>query len=522
MTAASLLPLSSDELAYYESLIPFANAQELDRIQACLTGQEKQETGPRTNLYDFTREAWSSIEPNPFSDNWHIGLICEHLQAVSEGQIAKLLVNIPPGCSKSLLTSVFWPAWEWTFAAHIRWAFASYDQRLATRDSVKTRALICSSWYRERWASSFSLSKDQDQKTYFENNRGGYRLATSVRGHVMGEHPHRKVIDDPMDMQAAESEAERQAVHDWFDLAWSSRGVALDATNVIIAQRLHEDDEPGRAKKEGDWVEIMLPMRYESDRAMKKTVVGGFDPRTEEGQLLDKDRFPEEKVAELEKRLGPYGIAGQLQQNPIARHGGLFERGWFEIVNSVPADLKFVRYWDMAATKPKPGSDPDYAVGLKIGKAVKSGIFYIVDVRRTRSSPQGVQALVEQTAAVDGKEVAIWMEQEPGSSGKIVIDDYVRILAGYCFKGDRVTGDKITRAGPLSSQAQAGNVKLLSGPWNQVFLDEIEIFPQGKHDDQVDAASGGFGKVAAGRPEFRWYGDGEEKKEESAEPVSAQ
>jgi predicted phage terminase large subunit-like protein len=181
----------------------------------------------------------------------------------------------------------------------------------------------------------------------------------------------------------------------------------------------------------------------------------------------------------------------------ISAKGEMFERGWFEIVDEAPKDAEYIRYWDLASTEvSKEGVDPDYTVGLQMCKS-KEGIYYITSVIRFRKTPRYVEQIVRQTADMDGKGIKIWMEEEPGSSGVGIIDTYRRkILPEFIFKGDKVTGSKINRAMPLASQAEAGNVKLVKGLWNKDFLDEIELFPDGGHDDQVDAASGAFDKLA--------------------------
>jgi predicted phage terminase large subunit-like protein len=177
--------------------------------------------------------------------------------------------------------------------------------------------------------------------------------------------------------------------------------------------------------------------------------------------------------------------------------GAKFNREWFEIVDSAPADCRMVRYWDMAATEAKRGSDPDWTAGVLVG--IKDGITYICDVKRLRGTPQANEALVRQTAELDGKAVPVRMEQEPGSSGVKVIDDYRRrVLLGWDFKGIPSTGSKEVRANPLSSQAEAGNVKLVRGPWITALLDEFDAFPDGSHDDQVDACSGAFAFLSGG------------------------
>ena len=165
--------------------------------------------------------------------------MCAHLQGVSDGGIEQLLMNVPPGASKSLLTSVLWPSWEWTRDPSLRLFFASYDAALSLRDSVKCRALINSRWYQDRWGHKFQITGDEDAKTKFSNDKGGYRMATSVTGHGTGEHPHRVVVDDPQDRKRADSETERENVKNWWKLTMSTRGVTLRARRVVVMQRLH-------------------------------------------------------------------------------------------------------------------------------------------------------------------------------------------------------------------------------------------------------------------------------------------
>jgi len=178
--------------------------------------------------------------------------------------------------------------------------------------------------------------------------------------------------------------------------------------------------------------------------------------------------------------------------------GSKFNREWFEIVDTLPIGCQKVRFWDMAATEPKKGKDPDYTAGCLMGISLTNTI-YIIDMKRTRGTPQANERLVRQTAELDGREVAVRMEQEPGSSGVNTIDNYSRkVLMGWSFKGIRSTGSKEERSNPLSSQAEAGNVKLIRGTWITEFLDEGEAFPVGAHDDQVDAASGAHNQLTLG------------------------
>jgi predicted phage terminase large subunit-like protein len=190
------------------------------------------------------------------------------------------------------------------------------------------------------------------------------------------------------------------------------------------------------------------------------------------------------------REIGSIAYAQEFLNDPSKREGRLFEREWFAIVEKAPVHARRVRYWDLASTAPGPGNrDPDWTVGARV--AEKDGAYWIEDIRRTRTTPAGVEALVRQTAEMDGKGITVYMEQEPGSSGKNTIDHYARrVLKGFAFYGHRTSGSKEVRANPVSAAAEAGNIYLVRGPWINDFLEEAEQFPGGAHDDQIDAVSG--------------------------------
>ncbi len=446
------------------------------------------------SLGDFIRQAWPSADPSEYVHGWHIDAIAEHLEAVTGGEIRRLLINIPPSHMKSPAVSVFWPAWSWIRRPATRWLFASYAQSLSLRDNVRCRRLLESPWYQRNWGDRFRLTSDQNTKIRFDNDQGGHRLATSIDGALTGEGGDIVVVDDPHNVREAESDTVRAAAIAWWDEAMSTRlSDPKTGAFVIIMQRLHEADLAGHVlAKDQEWVHLCLPARYEPDHPY----VWGGDPRAETDQrLLWPERFDAAALGELEVALGSYAAAGQLQQRPAPRAGGMFQRHWFALVGAAPAGARRVRYWDQAASAPAPGRDPDYTVGCKM--ALADGVYYIEDIRRLRGTPSEVEALTRQTAALDGPEVPIWIEQEPGSSGKNNISHYQRrVLVGFTVRGNRQTGPKERRAEPMSAAAEAGNVKLVAADWNAAFLDEIAAFPMGRHDDQADAATGGFNALA--------------------------
>ena len=217
-----------------------------------------------------------------------------------------------------------------------------------------------------------------------------------------------------------------------------------------------------------------------------------FHARTAENPFL-----PENFHSTVRRQYTSTLAAQELEGAFLYAAGRMFNRHWFGTVDTEPALVRKVRAWDLAATPKdeKQAGDPDWTAGVLLGKT-EDGTYYLLDVRRLRGTPQQVQAVVKATAEQDGREVAIVMEQEPGSAGVAVIDYYLRLLAGYNFRGERSTGDKVTRAQPLAAQAEGGRVKIVRGPSNKDFLDEAETFPFGKHDDQVDAASLALAKLA--------------------------
>ena len=213
--------------------------------------------------------------------------------------------------------------------------------------------------------------------------------------------------------------------------------------------------------------------------------------RLRDNPYIDQEEY-EKSLNELDYVTRAQLLYGDWVINPESK---LFQREWFEIVDDYPRENRRVRFWDLAATEPKKGKDPDYTVGCLMTE--RSGVFYVIDVKRVRRSPLGVEKLIRQTAELDGVAVEIFMEQEPGSSGVSEIDRYSReVLKGFCFNGIKTTGSKILRAKPFSSSAEHGNVKLVRGTWNEAFLSELENFPGGAHDDQVDAASGAFEQLS--------------------------
>lgn len=292
--------------------------------------KERERRKCEKSLRAFVEAAWHIIEPGvPFVGGWHVDVLCEHLEAVTRGEITRLLINVPPRTSKSTIVSVMWPCWEWIHEPAHKYLCASYAGTLSTRDNLKARRIIQSEWYRSHWGDRVKLVNDQNQKTRFENDQFGYRLATSVGGSATGEGGSRVVIDDPHSAAEAQSDLMRQTAVDWVRYTMSSRlNTPKKDAIVVVMQRLHEEDVSGYLLSSGGYEHLCLPMRYEYNPdtgKRRKTVLGDYDKRQEPGELLMADRYGEKEVSYLERELGSYGSAGQLQQRPSPAGGGILK-----------------------------------------------------------------------------------------------------------------------------------------------------------------------------------------------------
>lgn len=496
-------------------------------------------TNGRGAFYRYCQQAWAVVEPsNPFLGNWHLEELCDVLETMywtrmkmpgQRPRIQRTVINVPPGTAKSLVVNVLFPTWCWAKNPRFRFLFLSYGAHLTTRDNLRARQLLESSWFQERW--HVRMSDDQDAKTRYNTEQHGWRIASSVRGVGTGEHPDFIIIDDPTSAQQAMSEVERTAANEWFDNTLSSR-LGRNPYFIVIMQRLHEDDLSGHLLKRGGWDHVRWPMRFEKctcpnveplmpdqvcplHKADPDWKPDPRDRRTEPGELLFPALFPEDKVRQLELDLGPYGSAGQLQQRPSPEGGGLFKREWFKFVDIAPTFMRVSRGWDTASTE----GAGDSTAGVKCGeqfedvlipaegykrarKEVRStGRFYLMDPINEKLSPAGVDALIKSTAQRDGKEVAQREEKEGGSAGKAVVDARTLTLKGFNYAGVQISGSKVTRAKPFRAQLEAGNVYLVGTPamWD-AYIRELCGFPAGSHDDYVDATSCAFNSVLLEEP----------------------
>jgi predicted phage terminase large subunit-like protein len=439
------------------------------------------------SLGEFVRQAWPVVEPSTaFVPGWHIDAIIEHLEAVSRGQIRNLLINVPPRHMKSLLVSVFWPAWEWIRWPEQRWLFASYSESLAIRDNVRSRRLIQSAWYQRHWGNCFRFAGDQNEKRKVETDRGGHRIALGTGGAATGEGGDRLVIDDPHNIAHIDSTPVRKGVLDWFDQVWSTRANDPKTTaRVAIMQRSHSDDLAGHILEQGGWEHLCIPAEYEGD--LHQTAIGWQDPREHEGALLWPERFGPPEIAEAKRTLGSFAYAGQYQQRPVPAAGGVWKRAWFQFYRRADLPAKFdtvVASWDCTFKDLKTS---DYVCGQLWGR--KGADFYLLDqVHERLDFPATLQAIRSLNARARQVVNAVLIEDK--ANGSAVISVLKREIAGVIAINPE--GGKESRAAAVAPMMEAGNVVLPMAeetPWVEDALIEFVTFPFAKHDDQVDAAS---------------------------------
>jgi len=478
------------------------------------------------SLAKFISFAWHVLEPGtPYLHNWHIDMIAAHLTAITEGRVVnekvynRLLINIPPGAMKSLLVNVFWPAWEWgpKNMPHLSYLCAAHKvENLSARDSRKMRILVTSQWYQERWGDRVSLARDQNEKLNFENTKGGKRIAAAISS-LTGVRADRVIIDDPHSVDSASSDTQRIGETTTFLEAVPTRlNNPIKSAIVVIMQRLHEDDVSGVIlDKQLGYDHIMLPMRYDPSRAYP-TMLGTFDPREDEGELLFDERFPEDVVDRDEATMGPYAAAGQFQQQPIPRGGGVIKREWWQLWEHerYPGCEYVIAALDTAYTTK---SENDFSAltiwGIFSGGESKA-------IANRMMSPDGeMLSVIKRTYTEEHAKVIMlhaWQERlelhdlvqkvqasmrtynvdklliENKAAGHSVAQEIRRLYGYESFAVQLVDPkgqDKLARLYSVQHLFAEGLVYAPDRSWADMVINQTSTFPKGKHDDLVDTVS---------------------------------
>lgn len=482
----------------------------------------------RRSLSCFVQYFWDTIIQDELEWNWHMTLLCQEIEKVIFNVIAgrtklyDLVINIPPGTTKSTIVSQMAVAWSWIAAlpekgfetehkrhrlrngikkdqpytltgGFLRYISMSYSGTLSLEHADYTRDVIRSEKFKTLFKDEIVLRQDKDQKSNYRNNQKGGRFSTSTRATATGLHAHVILIDDPLNPEQAVSEKDRVTATRVIRGTLSTRKVSKKVTaTILIMQRLDIEDPTKYFLDQGNVRHICLPgecRNYEVKPAyLRKYYIDG---------LLEPNRLSQKELDALRKALGPNGYDAQVGQKPNPRGGQMFETDKFEILAVAPPVTqvkKIVRYWDKAATE----DGGCNTCGVKMA-LMYNGSFVIFDVKKGQWGTVRRERIIRQTAILDGRKPTVWMEQEPGSAGKDSVTFSIKGLAGYKARADKVTGNKETRAIPYADQVNIGNVFLVKGEWNKDFIEEHATAPSGAFKDQWDAASGAFNRLTAGR-----------------------
>lgn len=434
------------------------------------------------DLYFFSRYMFKERRKYKWLHNWHHRIICDALMKIFRGETKRLIINVPPRYSKTELAVINFMAWCFGKVPDSEFIHVSYSATLAANNAFQTRNLVQEVAYK-RVFPDFKLRDDSKAKDDWRTAEGGVCYSQGTGGTITGFGAGKFrdsfggaiIIDDPHKASEARSDTVRKGVIEWFQNTLESRTNSPDTPIIVIMQRLHEEDLAGWLLDGGngeEWEHLEL---------------SAIQP---DGSAL----WPEKHSIEVLNRMelaAPYVFSGQYRQRPSPPAGGFFKPDNIEIVDALPADITHqARAWDLASSE----NEGDFTAGVREAKG-RDGYIYIVDVQHAQLGPDGVEKRIKQTAQMDGKAVAIRLPQDPGQAGKSQAKNFITMLSGFNVKAETVSGDKITRAQPFAAQVNVGNVKMLRGDWNKPFIEELRNFPNGKHDDQVDAASDAFDEV---------------------------
>lgn len=450
----------------------------------------------RSSLGAFTHKTFNTVDPHAqYQHNWHIDLIAEYLKACQNGQIKRLIINIPPRHLKSISVAVAFPAWLLGHNPSEQIMCASYSQELAFKHSLDCRLVMQSDWYKELFPLT-SIVEDQNTKRKFVTTQRGHRIATSVGGTATGEGANYLIVDDPLSAAQGQSEAYRNTANEWFDQTFSTR--LNDKKNgciIVIMQRLHENDLSGHLLAKGGWEHLRLPMIAEEEEILK---MGSVTEIRHVGDYLHKNRIGKEELETIKRELGNYAFSGQYQQKPSPEGGGEFRKEWLEYYENIsPQTLNHYIFVDPANSKHK---DSDYTAAVVIG-AGKDGNIYIVDMIRDKLNVREREDMIfdlhkkykPKSVAYEkyGMQTDIdWLRksmddrnyrfpiQEVG--GRLSKEDRIRRLIPY-FYDKKIYFPRVLYKADYTKNV----VDVVDSFVQQEYL----TFPVGLHDDLLDALS---------------------------------
>lgn len=426
----------------------------------------------------FIGKTLSTIDPGAkFLPNWHIDIIAEYLEAARKAQITRLIINMPPRSLKSVCISVAWPAWLLGHAPASRIIAASYAASLSIKHSLDCRMLLTEPWYKQIFPD-VKLTHDQNEKHKFMTTKRGFRMASSIGASVVGEGGNFLIIDDPISPVQAMNEHWRNHVNNWFDNTFSTRlNDKKTGVIVLVMQRLHSEDLSGYLLAKGGWEHLSLPAVSISPQTYS---FGSVTKKFEAGELLHPQRENLFLIERAKIELGSSAFAAQYQQQPLPDEGGMVKRSWLTRYTTLPIMVEnIVQSWDTAI---KSGAQHDASVCLTFVEA--GGRSYLHDAKVMRLEYPDLKR-VFYTHTQEHKPNMILLEDK--ASGQQLLQD-VRRESHLPLLAVRPKNDKITRFAAVSAMIEAGKLVLpQQAPWLADFEAELFSFPNGAHDDQVDA-----------------------------------
>lgn len=457
----------------------------------------------RHSMPDFMRWAWG-LDPSKRSKtliwNWHLDAICDHLRACRTGEIQRLIINVPPRTLKSWTVSVAFPAWVWASDPSVQFLAASADKDIALRDADAHRNICLSAEYRDMFRVKWDFGGAPDvarqaAKGYFRNSAGGHRISKAMGSKGAGADADVIIFDDPLDPADAFSDkaAIVQHVVNAKQRFMTRQNDPDRSVVILIMQRLHELDLAGVFLNDGGWEHVYLPAEYEGRKVC--TVLGNYDKREAEGDLLFPARLHQEFLEERKTDLGSRGYAGQYQQNPAPAAGSMVQKAWLRYWThgELPEFNYHMGSWD--CTFASKTADADYVVGQTWGVAGRN--MYLLDqTRRKMNVPEMLAAIREQ--------VRLWPNMyavvvEERAAGKHVMDTLAQEVYGIqgFNPGGQSKEERLSATLPLWEQGRVflPHPTLCSGAdrdysWvRNIYEPEILTFPGCRHDDQVDATS---------------------------------
>jgi len=432
---------------------------------------------------------------NPiYQPNWHHARLAKELDDVLSGKTKRLIVNMPPQHGKSELVSRNFPAYVLGRRPNIPIIHCSYNSSLATDMSLDVQKVMDTDAYKRVFpGTKLASSKDAEVRKQLKfdvvNMQASYEAAGVGQG-ITGKSMMIGIIDDPVKSRAeAESETYRRMVWNWYVADFSTRQMGDECAIVLVQTRWHEDDLAGRllkiAKSNPDspqWRVVSFPAIAEEERE--------GDPR-KVGEALWPGRFSINWLNSEKAVKGSYDWSALYQQSPVPAGGAMANRDWFQKGRPPGGVIRRCRMWDLAATLPTPGREPDWTVGTLLAQHTDNNwcVEHVIRVRRTAAA---VDELMRSIARQDGHLTYVREWQDPGAAGKAVIEAHRKMLYEFDYDSMPTSGEKSLQWRPFFSRAEAGKVWINNAEWNEVWLDEIAKVPYGVHDDQADSVAGAF------------------------------